>query len=97
MILWYTLWLTLWLTLSIHLSIHACDHYGPHHEQAMLLEGEASVDVCLGHVMSDRGRDERLVYSIVDYAVMYRLRHLAEVLSLASPWLPLWSTPWLTL
>ena len=53
----------------------------------MLLEGEASVDVCLGHVMSDRGRDERLVYSIVDYAVLYRLRHLAEVLSLASPWL----------
>ena len=51
----------------------------------MLLEGEASVDVCLGYVMSGGGKDDRLVYSIVDYAVMYRLRHLAEVLSLAHP------------
>ena len=58
----------------------------------MLLEGEASVDVCLGYVMSGRGQDDRLVYSIIDYAVMYSLQHLAEVLSLASPRL---TTLWL--
>ena len=62
----------------------------------MLFNSEVSVDKCLEFVTSDRKGEDRLMYEVVDYAVMHRLRHLAEVLpgvSLDS----LWLTPWLTL